>query len=118
MVQVQGQNLEVLRLGARLRHHAQPLVPLIDALVNALVFESPLMRDSHVHVLRQVRTGPGSFMLGLADGREFHFRPNGRGGILVKDAYQNGAVVATLTTRKQCQTFMRGLRVAPAKKAA
>jgi hypothetical protein len=120
MVKVEGQNLEVLRLGSRLRHHAQLLLPLIDALVNALIFDSSLARDSHVHVLRQVRTGAGSFMLKLADGREFHFRPASFAppAIRVLDSYHHGSEVVVLKTRNQCQAFMRGLRMAPAKKAA
>jgi hypothetical protein len=118
MLKVEGQNLEVLRMGSRLRHHARVLVPLIDALTNALIFDSPLARDNHVHVLRQVRTGAGSFVLIVADGREFHFRPDGQDGILVKDAYQNGSVIVTLKTRNQCQGFIRGLSMVPAKAAA
>ena len=99
-------------LTAAVQHHARNLQPLIDALSGAILL-APL-GDEHV---RQSRTGPNSFSWVLRDGTEYHFRGrrySQHGGKLplieVKDRYQNGTVVAKLTTVEECRRFVAKAR--------
>jgi len=72
VIRVIGKNRKALL--TRLEHHAAPLVPFREAFVNALLFHSSLASDNDRHILRQSRTGAGSWSLHLADGRRFYFR--------------------------------------------
>jgi hypothetical protein len=108
MIKVEGQDTGVL--SRRVRHHVQQILPLKYAFMDSLVFESPLAKDDEVHVLRQSSTGPASFGLYLADGRQFHFRLGAGYSIAVKDAYHNGTVIINLDTEPKCRNFARKLK--------
>ena len=94
-----------------MRHHAEQLRPLIDALTYSLVFESRFARDDQVHVIRQSRGGPGSFTFLPASGGEYHFRISGQVplAIDVRDSYRNGSVIATLRSDAEARQFIRKL---------
>lgn len=72
MIQVVGQNRSALLTG--LTHHAAPMVPFRQAFNDALLYQSTLAEDTNTHILRQGRTGVGSWGLLLSDGRRFYFR--------------------------------------------
>jgi hypothetical protein len=109
MLKVEGSDPGVL--SRRMRHHAEQLRPLIDALTYSLVFESTFSRDSEVHVLRQSRSGPGSFAFLPASGSEYHFRVSAQVplAIDVRDSYRSGNVIATLRTPAEARQFIRKL---------
>lgn len=108
MLKVEGADPAVL--SRRLRHHAELVRPLINTLMYALVFESRIARDTDVHVIRQSRTGPGSFSLVTASGKQYHFRLSATpGAVDVRDAYRGGNVVATIRSEPQARRFVRRL---------
>lgn len=109
MLKIEGPDPSVLT--RKLRHHAEEVRPLINALVYALVFESSYARDDDVHLIRQSRTGPGSFALVLASGDEYHFRLSGvnRKWIDVRDSYQDSKVIRTIRSEDEARQFVRKL---------
>jgi hypothetical protein len=114
MLKVEGADPGVLN--RRMRHHAEQLRPMIDALTYSLVFESSFAKDDEVHVIRQSRTGPGSFAFHPADGREFHFRMSRQASLAIDvlDSYQGGNVIATLHGDEEARRFIRKLSKARA----
>lgn len=111
MIKVGGPDTGVL--SRRMRHHAEQFRPLINTMQGAILFESKIAKDDKVHRLHQSRSGPGSFGLYVADGREYHFRPAWTNGntngvaINILDAYKNGKVLFTLKTEAQVRRFVR-----------
>jgi hypothetical protein len=117
MIRVEGIDPGVL--SRRMRHHAERLRPLIDALTYSLMYETNFARDDEVHVLRQSRTGPGSFSFVTADGDEYHFRMGADGNsIAVYDAYRLGQEIARLRTDAEARHFMRRIDRARARQQA
>lgn len=118
MIRVEGENpVTVLKRAA---HHAYRVLPLIEALSLALMYESRIAKDGREHVLRQSRAGANSFGLHLADGRELHFRGN-----TISDHYDSIAVydrwtyardgvapLAILSTPEECRQFAASTTVA------
>jgi hypothetical protein len=114
----QGDPLTIL---ARGYHHARGVVPVVEHSLYALLMQSSLARDNHVHKLFQSKRGAGSWALYLADGREYHFRAgfskNGGGYdcLDVYDRYKSSRYytrkqVAKLTSKSEARRFFRHLR--------
>src|SRR5438552_4831393 len=88
-----------------LAHHARELEPLVGALALGILVD--LMPNGWT--LRQIKTGPQSFVL-EKDGVEFHFRPgvnaqNEYDHIVVKDRWMNGKVLSRLEGRVDVLRF-------------
>lgn len=123
MLHICGENpVEVLK---RTAHHARSLLPLVEALSLALLYEGPGTDDAH-HTIWQSRGGANSFSLHMADGRKYHFRGEASNGtdydhIAVYDQWRYKAFNATplvvLNTVEECRAFARSLKTA-AQKAA
>lgn len=98
--------------------HAWRVGPLVEPLAAALLFSS-LGSDEHKHYLYRSRSGPNSWGLYLADGREFHFRGGSRTAhydcIEVYKTYRRNGhkPVAVLATREDCRTWVAGLKFNP-----
>lgn len=104
MIRVEGDNPRTL--GRRLSHHAQALIPLSSALIDAIVF-GPLGQDDRVHVIKQHKRGANSFSLTPDGGASFHFRGREDYSLIdVLDSFQNGAVIATIRTADDAEAFV------------
>ena len=103
MIKVTGPNPTTLR--RRLEHHAQGLIPLAHALVDAILFGA-LGQDDAVHVLRQHKAGANSFSLTTADGTSYHFRSDDYEVIFVKDAFKHGEPITTIRTPEEAESFV------------
>ena len=119
MWRVEGENpTAALR---RTGHHAQQMLPMVGMIAGALLFESPTGKDKNDHVIRQSRTGAGSYGLYLSDGRQYHLRPgygNGRiDRVLVYRHYRYQALneqpmyVLRLDNPSTVRRFARRLKV-------
>ncbi len=111
MIKVEGP--EPVAAIKRARHHTPGTVPQILEIAISLLLGCPLARDEHVHVLKQSRPGAESYGLHLADGRQYHFRPDGGHDattILVKDKYRNGESIAELDDSEAIWDFFASLK--------
>lgn len=111
MIRVEGP--DTIAVIKRARDHTHGTVPLILEAAVTLLLGCPLARDEHVHTLKQSRPGAESYGLHIADGRQFHFRPEPKGhdatSIVVRDGYRNGKLVASLGDRESIWRFFGGL---------
>jgi hypothetical protein len=110
MVKTIGQNPMAIR---RLEHHSGGYLPIRDALTNEILF-GWIGQDNDLHILRQGRTGVGSFSLELARGHAYHFRPAGPayapGSVAIMSSARKGNLLTVLTGTDQARHWIRSLK--------